>query len=89
MLKLAQLSRLQLSEDEITEFQKELSQILAYVDQLKTVDTDGLLPTNQVTGLINVTREDKTIDYGYSPQDLLNNVPQVKDGQIQVRRMVE
>jgi aspartyl-tRNA(Asn)/glutamyl-tRNA(Gln) amidotransferase subunit C len=89
VLKLANLSRLELSEEEVVSLQAELNQILDYVDQLKTVDTDSLEPTNQVTGLVNVAREDKVIDYGYPPSDLLKNVPEVHQNQIQVKRMVE
>lgn len=88
VLKLAQLARLDLSEEEVEEYRKELSEILQYVEQLQSVDIDSLKPTNQVTGLTNVTREDKTTDYGYKPADLLKNVPKIKDDQIQTKRMI-
>jgi aspartyl-tRNA(Asn)/glutamyl-tRNA(Gln) amidotransferase subunit C len=89
VLKLAKLARLELDQSEIEVYRSELSQILEYVEQLQTVNTDDLLPTNQVTGLVNVSRTDKIKNYGYQPHDLLNNVPRVKDDQIQVNRMVE
>jgi len=89
VLKLAKLARLELNQSEIENYRSELSQILEYVEQLQAVDTNDLLPTNQVTGLVNVSREDKIKGYGYQPRDLLNNVPRVKDDQIQVNRMVE
>jgi len=88
VLKLARLARLQLSDDEVAEFAEELSEILEYVEQLETVDVDGLKPTNQVTGLQNVTRADEIHDYGYQAADLLKNVPQVQDDQIKVKRMI-
>ena len=88
ILKLALLARLDLSEEEIEEYSRELSEILKYVEQLQSVDADGLKPTNQVSGLTNVTREDVLIDYGYNPSDLLKNVPDVEDNQIKVKRMV-
>jgi aspartyl-tRNA(Asn)/glutamyl-tRNA(Gln) amidotransferase subunit C len=88
VLKLAQLARLDLSEDEIKEFGGELSEILQYVEQLQEVDVTGLKPTNQVTGLTNVMREDEVRDYGYPTAELLKNVPQVKDGQLKVKRMI-
>jgi aspartyl-tRNA(Asn)/glutamyl-tRNA(Gln) amidotransferase subunit C len=88
VLKLAKLARLELTEDEITEFSEELSDILTFVEKLQAVDTEGLLPTNQVSELTNVTRTDETIDYGYKVEDLLKNVPTVKDNQIQVKRMI-
>lgn len=88
ILKLAKLARLDLSEDEIKEYIDELSGILQYVEQLQQIDVAGLEPTNQVTGLVNVTRADEIVDYGYVPADLISNVPATKDGQIQVKRML-
>jgi len=88
VLKLARLARLELSDEEITGFQSELSEILQYVEQLQDVDVSGLKPTNQVTGLTNVMREDEVRDYGYKTEELLKNVPKVKDNQIEVKRML-
>lgn len=88
MLKLAQLARISLSDDEITEFSEELSAILQYVEQLSGIDVSGLKPTNQVTGLTNVMREDTVKNYGYEPLDLLKNVPQTQDNMIKVNRMI-
>ena len=88
ILKLARLARLELTEAEIEEFSGELPAILQYVEQLQGVDVTGLQPTNQVTGLTNVTRPDKTEDYGYKVEKLLENVPAVKDNQIKVKRML-
>lgn len=88
VLKLAQLARLELSDDEIESYQSELSEILQYVEQLQNVDVGGLKPTNQVTGLTNVTREDEVRDYGYKTDELLKNVPKVKNHQIEVKRML-
>lgn len=88
VLKLAQLARLALSEDDVKEFQSELSDILQYVEQLQQVDISGLKPTNQVTGLVNVMRDDIVRDYGYQPRELLKNVPDVQEDQIKVNRMV-
>lgn len=88
ILKLANLARLQLSEDEITTYADELSEILQYVEMLQQVDVTGLAPTNQVTGLTNVTRADEIIDYGYTPQDLQANVPNLEADHIKVKRMI-
>ncbi len=88
VLKLAKLARIDLSEEEITEFQGEFNEILQYVEQLQSVDISGLEPTSQVTGLTNVMREDVEKDYGYTPADLLKQVPEVQDDQIKVKRMI-
>ena len=37
----------------------ELSSILGYVEQLNKVNTDGVEPLYQITGLVNSMREDK------------------------------
>lgn len=88
VLKLAQLARLDLTDEEIAEYADELSAILQYVEQLSSVDVAELQPTNQVTGLTNVTREDATKDYGYEPKKLLENLPAVQDDLIKVKRMI-
>lgn len=88
ILKLAQLSRLGLTDAEVDEFTEELTAILGYVEQLSDVDVNGLEPTSQVTGLTNVTRADAIKDYGYQAADLLKNVPQVEGDLIKVKRMI-
>ena len=88
VLHLAQLARISLSEAEVDEFSEELSAILQYVEHLSSVDVSGLKPTNQVTGLTNVMREDVVKDYGYAPADLLKNVPKTEANQLKVKRMI-
>ncbi len=88
VLKLARLSRLHLSDEEIDQFASEISAILGYVEQLQSVDLKDLPPTNQVTGLTNVMRADEVVDYGYTQEDLLKNLPAVHEGQIKVKRML-
>ena len=88
VLKLAALSRLKLSEDEIEKLRSELSEILDYVETLKSVDVQGLEPTYQVTGLENVTRADEVKDYGYKTDALLKNAPALQDKQFKVKRVL-
>jgi aspartyl-tRNA(Asn)/glutamyl-tRNA(Gln) amidotransferase subunit C len=88
VLKLARLARLELEDAEIEEYSTELSEILQYVEQLQSIDIKGLEPTNQVTGLTNITRKDEVVDYGYKPADLQKNLPDSEDDQIKVKRMI-
>ena len=88
VLRLAQLARLDLTEEEIEKFRDEISSILEYAEQLQKVDVSGLEPTSQVTGLTDVTRPDEIKAYGYETTDLLKNVPEVEDDQIKVRRVL-
>lgn len=88
ILKLARLARISLTEAEVAAFAAEFTEILKYVEQLNAVDTSGLQPTSQVTGLTNVTRTDKVIDYGYPVDKLLANVPSTSGDLIKVKRMI-
>jgi len=56
---IANLARIRLSDKEKKQFPKELSSILDYIDQLNEVDTKGVEPLYQTTGLINSFRPDK------------------------------
>lgn len=85
---MARLARLDLTEEEIDRFSHELTEILHYVEQLDSVDTTGIEPTTQVTGLKNVMREDIVTDYGVAPADLLKLAPRTEDGHIKVERMI-
>ena len=87
--KLAKLSALHVSETDVAHLQVELNHILEYVEQLNSVNTDGVEPTYQVTGLASVTREDVVVDYGVSNEDLLKNAPDTQAGQIKVPRVIE
>lgn len=57
---IARLASLNLSEEEVKKYQKELSETLDYIENLNEVDTKNTEPTSQVTGLKNVTREDES-----------------------------
>lgn len=88
VLKLAQLAKLQLTDEEVARYQKEIATILEYVEHLQSVDLASLEPTYQVTGLTNVMRADAVVDYGVSPSELLKNVPDIQDGHIKVRKVL-
>ncbi len=87
ILKLAQLSKLELTEEQVEQFRSELQEIVGYVEKLQAVDVIGLQPTNQVTGLTNVTRPDEIIEYA-SQAELLKNIPAKEGDQIKVKRII-
>ncbi len=87
ILKLARLSKLELTEEQIGRYQTEIQSIVKYVEQLQSVDVAGLTPTNQVTGLVNVTRNDEIKEYA-DRKELLKNLPSEENGQIKVKRMI-
>ena len=60
---IANLARLELTEEELEKYGGQLSAVLDYIDQLKEVDTAGVEPTAQVTGMKNIFREDKAEEW--------------------------
>ncbi|QVL31815.1 Asp-tRNA(Asn)/Glu-tRNA(Gln) amidotransferase subunit GatC [Telmatocola sphagniphila] len=56
--KVARLARLELSDADLNRMAQQLSNILAYVDQLKELNTDGIEPLAHPLPVQNVFRED-------------------------------
>lgn len=88
VLHLAQLSSLQLADDEIDALQGDLESIVAYINQLAELDTSGVEPTYQVTDLENVYRDDTVIDYGVSREDLLARAPEQASSSVKVPKVL-
>ena len=83
---IAKLARLNLTEPELHKFQKDLSAILDFVEQLNQAETSGIEPMRQVSGLCNVMREDeaKEPDKDFR-EKFLNNAPETKEGYVKVK----
>ncbi len=56
---IAMLSRLELSDEEAATFSEQLSEIVAYVEQLNELDTADVEPTAHPLPLRNVLRDDE------------------------------
>ncbi len=86
---IANLARLELSEEELEKYGSQLSGVLDYIDQLKEVDVSDTEPTAQVTGLSNVFRHDEALDCGKEIREAaLREAPELEGGQIKVRRVL-
>ncbi len=84
---LANLARINLTEDDKKSLQKEFDGILAYVDQLKKVDV-SLDAEGRVGSVKNVAREDvaKTDTHR---EALLNEAPHRVDDFVAVKKIIE
>ena len=85
---LAQLSSLQLADDEAAALQTDLENIVSYIQQLGQLDTNGVEPTYQVTDLENVWRSDEVDDYGVGREQLLALAPEQAEDQIKVPKVL-
>lgn len=85
---LAQLSSLQLTDNEVSSLQVDLENIIGYIKQLDELDTTGVEPTYQVTDLQNVWRNDEVNNYGIATADLLALAPAAEADQIKVPKVL-
>lgn len=86
--RVAHLSRIAVTEEEIAHLQGELNAILAFVEQLGEVDTDGVEPMTSVTPMTLPLRHDVVSD-GDCAVRVLANAPVGEDGFFAVPKVVE
>lgn len=87
---IANLARLELTEEELEKYGSQLSDVLSYIEQLKEVNTENIEPTAQVIGMANVLRADEVENW---PEDeievALKDSPEKEDRFIKVKRVIE
>lgn len=86
--KVAKLANLTLTPEEEGKFEKQLSDILSYVEQLNEVDVTGVTPTSQVTGLENVTRTDEAGE-SLTQEEALSGNNETHDSMFKVKALIE
>lgn len=84
---LAELSQIRLSKVELTSLAGDIDRIVGYIDQLDELDTAGVEPTFQLTGLENVWRTDE-VKPQLERQELLQLAPDSEDGQVKVPKVL-
>jgi aspartyl-tRNA(Asn)/glutamyl-tRNA(Gln) amidotransferase subunit C len=83
---LAALARVEISNEEITKFEHEIPNILAFVETIQNVDISA---AQGDTNLRNVMREDEQAhESGIYTEKLLAQAPHVKDGRIVVKQVI-
>lgn len=78
----ANLAKLKINDQEAEKYAGELSRVLDYIDQLKEVETDKVVPTAQVTGLTNNLREDKVVAWDEAERDLALKQAEIVEGNL-------
>lgn len=84
---IADLARLELSEEESERMTRELGSILAYIDEVMAVDTEGVEPLHHVLDMTNVFREDVPGPC-VTREEALKNAPDRTDEYFRVPRVV-
>lgn len=85
---IAELSRLELSEEEMAKFGGQLDSILKYISQLNEVDTKNIEPTAQVSGLSDIWRADDAHEWSRGEVEAALNQGEREGGQVKVKRVL-
>jgi aspartyl-tRNA(Asn)/glutamyl-tRNA(Gln) amidotransferase subunit C len=84
----ARLARLELREDEKVLFAGQMDAILAYVDKLDELNTDGILPTSHAVPIENAFREDHALP-SIGVEMALANAPDRVESFYRVPKVIE
>lgn len=87
--KVAALSRLGVTSQEITSSTKNVANILQHFSAIQAIDTKSVPATDSASGLTNVARPDQASSDLCTPAELIAAVPETKDGQIKVSAVFE
>lgn len=82
----AKLARLELTDEEVKKYSKQLGSILEYVEKINEVDTTGVEPMPHAIPLYNVMRDD-IVKYEESKDELMKNAPYEEDGFFRVPKI--
>jgi aspartyl-tRNA(Asn)/glutamyl-tRNA(Gln) amidotransferase subunit C len=86
--KVANLARIREPDDRLEPLAQELSGIMAWIEQLNEVDTDGVEPMTSAVAAKLPMREDVVTDGG-SVEKILANAPKADKGFFVVPKVVE
>jgi aspartyl-tRNA(Asn)/glutamyl-tRNA(Gln) amidotransferase subunit C len=84
----AKLANLSLTDEEKVKFEKQLEETISYIESLEKVDTSGIEPTSQVTGLENILRED-VVEPSLSQNEALQNAKSTHNGFFKVKGIMQ
>jgi aspartyl-tRNA(Asn)/glutamyl-tRNA(Gln) amidotransferase subunit C len=86
--RIARLARIRVTDEEKTSLAAELSQVMDWVDELQSVDTDGVEPMTSVVGARLRTRPD-VVTLNVTRDEVLANAPEGMAGFFTVPKVVE
>ena len=86
---IANLARIELTDDETARFDSQLNQILEYVEKLKELDVSDIEPTAHAYPVFDIVREDVTHDESFTAEEALSNAPAQSKNQFKVPKVME
>jgi len=83
VLKIIELAKLKVEDEKIDRFQKDFSQILEYVSELKELDTENISETSHSVDVKNIERKDAPLKY-----EGMNLISREKEGYLTIKKIL-
>lgn len=71
---LAHLSRLQISEEQVAQYQSDMQRMVAFIEKLQELDTNGVAPLRIMANSNNALRAD-LVTQSFTASEALKNAP--------------
>lgn len=84
----ANLARLELTDEESSTFQRQIEDILGYIEKLNELDTENIEPTAHASPVFDRVREDEAKP-SLARDAFLNIAPEVVNDQLRVPKVIE
>ncbi len=88
VIRVAHLARLDIEQKAIESYAEQIGSVLEYVDMLKQVNTDAVVPTSHAIDIINVFRDDDLVE-SLDSRSALANAPEKENGNFLVPRVIK
>ena len=88
ILRMAELAKLEVSEDKLDSLVEELSYMIDSMDKIEEVDTEGVEPTYNVNNARNPLREDK-VKESLPVEEVLKNTVEEQYGYFKILRVMD
>ncbi|HQM15777.1 MAG TPA: Asp-tRNA(Asn)/Glu-tRNA(Gln) amidotransferase subunit GatC [Candidatus Woesebacteria bacterium] len=87
---IAKLAQIPITDNEAERLHDDFKKTLEVIDQLTELDTTNVEPTNQITGLENVCREDNVDQaHSFTQEEALQNASNTYQGYFVVPKILE
>lgn len=83
----ARLARLDVTDDELDRFTRELGAVLEHAADVASLDTEGVTPTAHPLDLVNVLREDRPLP-SLARDEVLAMAPAAENGRFRVPKIL-
>lgn len=87
VIHIAKLADLNLSENEIERYTKDMQEILEFANSINSVNTDGMNETVAANKKSNVFRKDEVVDFE-NREILLQNAPSQDEGMFRIPKVL-